>query len=752
MTMTDRVNIHQTDFGSIISSIADSIVIVDQKGNICFANPSAEDFFCRNLKELLGKPFGFPLIKDQTTEIEVISKSGELRMAEMQMTESVLGGKKVYLASIRDFTELKRLEQGLRKQGSDLAERVKELSCLYRISKIIERPKASFEEMARGIVALIPPAWQYPDITCARIILNGQEFKTENFKETDWRQTSDIVVNGKQAGVLEVNYLEERPEKDEGPFSKEERSLIDAIAERLGHILDRIKGKEELQRTNRFLDSIIENIPNMIFLKDAKELRFIRFNRAGEDLLGYSRDDLLGKNDYDLFPKEQADWFTEKDQKVLREMDVIDIEEEPVRTRHKGERTLHTKKVPILNVEGEPEYLLGISEDITERKKLEAQFQQAQKMEAVGRLAGGVAHDFNNLLMTIMGNADLMLMGLAEDDPFREKLEQIGQNGKRAARLTRQLLAFSRKQILQPVALDLNELIKGFVKMLERLIGEDVELETVLVSGLRLVKADPGQVEQIIMNLVINARDAMPGGGKVIIETANADLDEDYVRAHDVSLQPGPYVMLAVSDTGTGMDEETRSNIFEPFFTTKEVGKGTGLGLSTVYGIVKQSGGYIWVYSEPGQGTTFKIYLPAVVGETVQRKKEQPPADDLTGSETILVVEDDDALRNLGREILERQGYRVLDAGNGIEALRISEAHRGQIHLMITDVVMPKMGGKKVADRSQPLYPQMKVIYMSGYTDNSIAHHGILAPGLNFLQKPFSPEVLARKVREVLDA
>jgi len=664
--MTDRVNIHQTDFGSIISSIADSIVIVDQKGNICFANPSAEDFFGRNLKELLGKPFGFPLIKDQTTEIEVISKSGELRMAEMRMTESVLGGKKVYLASIRDFTELKRLEQGLRKQGSDLAERVKELSCLYRISKIIERPKASFEEMARGIVALIPPAWQYPDITCARIILNGQEFKTENFKETDWRQTSDIVVNGKQAGVLEVNYLEERPEKDEGPFSKEERSLIDAIAERLGHILDRIKGKEELQRTNRFLDSIIENIPNMIFLKDAKELRFIRFNRAGEDLLGYSRDDLLGKNDYDLFPKEQADWFTEKDQKVLREMDVIDIEEEPVRTRHKGERTLHTKKVPILNVEGEPEYLLGISEDITERKKLEAQFQQAQKMEAVGRLAGGVAHDFNNLLMTIMGNADLMLMGLAEDDPFREKLEQIGQNGKRAARLTRQLLAFSRKQILQPVALDLNELIKGFVKMLERLIGEDVELETVLVSGLRLVKADPGQVEQIIMNLVINARDAMPGGGKVIIETANADLDEDYVRAHDVSLQPGPYVMLAVSDTGTGMDEETRSNIFEPFFTTKEVGKGTGLGLSTVYGIVKQSGGYIWVYSEPGQGTTFKIYLPAVVGETVQRKKEQPPADDLTGSETILVVEDDDALRNLGREILERQGYRVLDAGNGI--------------------------------------------------------------------------------------
>jgi len=752
MTMTDRVNIHQTDFGSIISSIADSIVIVDQKGNICFANPSAEDFFGRNLKELLGKPFGFPLIKDQTTEIEVISKSGELRMAEMRMTESVLGGKKVYLASIRDFTELKRLEQGLRKQGSDLAERVKELSCLYRISKIIERPKASFEEMARGIVALIPPAWQYPDITCARIILNGQEFKTENFKETDWRQTSDIVVNGKQAGVLEVNYLEERPEKDEGPFSKEERSLIDAIAERLGHILDRIKGKEELLESEEKYQNLYDNAPDMMVAVDAKTAAILDCNATTASELGYTKDEIIGRPIFDMYVPDSAEYAKVNLFPMFVKTGTIKGEELQLKRKDGGIIDVSLNASAVRDEKGNILYTASICRDISEKKRLEAQFQQAQKMEAVGRLAGGVAHDFNNLLTTIIGYADLMLMGLAEDDPFRENLEQIGENGKRAARLTRQLLAFSRKQILQPVVLDLNELIKGFVKMLERLIGEDLELETVLVSGLRQVEADPGQVEQIIMNLVINARDAMPDGGKVIIETANTDLDEDYAKAHDVSLQPGPYLMLAVSDTGTGMDEETRSNIFEPFFTTKEVGKGTGLGLSTVYGIVKQSGGYIWVYSEPGQGTTFKIYLPAVVGETVQRKKEQPPADDLTGSETILVVEDDDALRNLGREILERQGYRVLDAGNGIEALRISETHRGQIHLMITDVVMPKMGGKKVADRLQQLYPQMKVIYMSGYTDNSIAHHGILAPGLNFLQKPFSPEVLARKVREVLDA
>ena len=394
---------------------------------------------------------------------------------------------------------------------------------------------------------------------------------------------------------------------------------------------------------------------------------------------------------------------------------------------------------------------INVVEDITKEKKLEAQLRQAQKMEAVGRLAGGVAHDFNNLLMSIMGHADLALMSLAEDDPLRRNLEEIKGGGKRAAALTRQLLAFSRRQILQPVVLDLNALITGFVKMLERLIGEDVELETVLASGLRRVEADPGQMEQVIMNLVINARDAMPGGGKLTIETVNVDLDEDYVREHDAGLQPGPYVMLGVSDAGTGMDEETRSLIFEPFFTTKEEGEGTGLGLSTVYGIVKQSGGYIWVYSEPGQGTTFKIYLPAVEGEAVSREKEEISPERLTGSETILIVEDDDKVRNLVCEILEPQGYSILEAENGIEALRVSEEHGDQIHLMIADVIMPKMGGRELAERLRPLRPDMKVIYMSGYTDNAILHHGVLSPGIEFLQKPISSEALKRKVREVLD-
>ena len=287
--------------------------------------------------------------------------------------------------------------------------------------------------------------------------------------------------------------------------------------------------------------------------------------------------------------------------------------------------------------------------------------------------------------------------------------------------------------------------------MLVRLIGEDVEILTIPEPALWQVEIDPGQMEQVIMNLVVNARDAMPMGGKLTIETANMDLDESYFREHGIEEQPGSYVILAVSDTGSGMDKETQKQIFEPFFTTKERGKGTGLGLSTVYGIAKQNNGFIWVYSEPGKGTTFKIYLPKVKGDVEEEEKKRAPVTEPGGSETVLIVEDDDSLRKLARTVLKQNGYKVLEAENGEDALRVSEAHDGSIDLMITDVVMPKMGGKEIAERLQPLYPQMKVIYMSGYTDNAIVHHGVLAPGLNFLEKPFTPDALARKVREVLD-
>jgi len=341
-------------------------------------------------------------------------------------------------------------------------------------------------------------------------------------------------------------------------------------------------------------------------------------------------------------------------------------------------------------------------------------------------------------------------MGIGKDNPVREGIEEIKKAGNSAASLTRQLLAFSRKQIVQPKVIDINKLLSGMEKMLGRLLSEDVEVLTIPEPALWQVEADPGQMEQIIMNLAVNARDAMPMGGKLTVETANVDLDENYFREHGIEEQPGSYVMLAVSDTGSGMDKETQEHIFEPFFTTKGMGRGTGLGLSTIYGIVKQNNGVVWVYSEPGQGTTFKVYLPKVEGDAGPEEKERTPIEDFVGFETVLIVEDDDSLRKLAQKVLQQHGYRVLAAENGEDALKVSEAHDGSIDLLITDVVMPKMSGKETAERLQPLNPQMKVIYMSGYTDNAIAHHGVLAPGLNFLEKPFTPKGLARKVREVL--
>jgi two-component system cell cycle sensor histidine kinase/response regulator CckA len=391
------------------------------------------------------------------------------------------------------------------------------------------------------------------------------------------------------------------------------------------------------------------------------------------------------------------------------------------------------------------------SEALQALRKSEAQLLLAQKLEAVGRLAGGIAHDFNNLLTVIRGYSQLALRRLSADDPLRAHIEQVIKASERAAALVSQLLAFSRKQVMQPKVLDLNVIVAEVEKMLRRLIGEDVEVRTTLQADLGAIKADPSQLEQVIMNLVINARDAMPAGGKLTIETANTYLDETYAEQH-LSVSAGDYVMLAVSDTGVGMDEKTRQHIFEPFFTTKDTGRGTGLGLSTVYGIVKQSGGNIWVYSELEGGTTFKIYLPRVnegveVTKQVALNQELPLA-----TETILLVEDDQALRELVQEVLELAGYQVLEAVTGEAAISICEHREKTIHLLVTDVVMPEIGGPELAERLLALHPEMRTLYISGYADDAIVHHGVLAEGTNFLAKPFSPRALELKVREVLKA
>jgi PAS domain S-box-containing protein len=394
-------------------------------------------------------------------------------------------------------------------------------------------------------------------------------------------------------------------------------------------------------------------------------------------------------------------------------------------------------------------YCDGSILDVTERSVLEEQLQQSRKMEAIGQLAGGIAHDFNNLLTAINGYSETALQKLLSCDPLREDLIEIKRAGERAIALTRQLLAFSRKQVLQLKVLDLNSVVTDIEKLLRRLIAEDIELRVIPGSELGSIKADPGQIEQILMNLAVNARDAMPDGGTLTIETQGVYLDEEYSRQHH-SVKSGFYTMLAVSDTGLGMDQQTQMRVFEPFFTTKEEGKGTGMGLSTVYGVVKQSGGHIWVYSELGRGTSFKIYFPRIDEPAQDTGRPIEAGESTGGSETILLVEDDDALRKLLRAALRKQGYNVLEASNGDAALTAAERAQGPIHLLVSDVIMPGMGGDALARSLERLQPELKVLYISGYTDHAVAHHGNLESGEAFLQKPFSPSELVRKVREIL--
>ncbi len=420
-----------------------------------------------------------------------------------------------------------------------------------------------------------------------------------------------------------------------------------------------------------------------------------------------------------------------------------------IETRDGEHRWIANSAVQVRDDEGTIVGSLGILQDITERKRLQEELLQSQKMEAVGRLAGGVAHDFNNLLLVINGYADFILQGLDPDHPYRTYVQEIFRAGERAASLTRQLLAFSRRQVLETKTLVLNEVVANMEKMLRRLIGEDIEFNTILDRNLGSIKADPGQIEQVIMNLAVNARDAMPNGGRLVIETSNVELDESYAQQR-IEVEPGPYVVLAITDTGVGMDKETQARVFEPFFTTKEQGKGTGLGLATIYGIVKQSGGHIAVYSEPGQGTTFRVYLPRV-GQYPLPDKKKNVESHLGGTESILVVEDEEAVRKLVCDVLSRSGYKIVSASNGEDALLLVEKHNGPLDLVLTDMVMPKMGGRDLVQRLTEIRPGIKSVYMSGYTTETVVSNGTLEAETNYLQKPFSPEDVLQIVRKALD-
>jgi len=522
---------------------------------------------------------------------------------------------------------------------------------------------------------------------------------------------------------------------------------IGAIVSNIRDITEKVRTDEALRGSEERFAKAFKSSPLPVMITTWDEARFVDVNDAALQLSGYSREEVIGRtvDELNLWGNtEDRDAFY----RMLKDSGHVKALQSTFRTR-KGEVRHVELFSDTIELDG-MSCLLTIARDTTESLKLEAQFRQAQKMDAIGRLAGGVAHDFNNMLAVIVGYVQLLQDRVGPDDSGQKHIEQIRRACERAAGLTRQLLAFSRKQVVQPRILNLNVVVSNLSKMLLRMIGEDITLSMIPGIPLGSIKADLGQIEQVLMNLAINARDAMPNGGRIVIETRNAELKEDQAQYRPVVVS-GSYVMLSISDTGTGMDEPTMARIFEPFFTTKSAGKGTGLGLSMVYGIVKQSSGYIWVTSEPGKGATFKMYFPRVNEEPdpMIAPMSDPPI--VGGSETILVVEDDPSLRELIVALLEESGYKVIEALDPKEAIEIARKKK-RIHLLLTDVIMPDMGGGELAQQISQLRPDVKVLFMSGYSGDLIASHGILEAATNLVEKPFTKHTLLSKLRSVLDS
>lgn len=543
-------------------------------------------------------------------------------------------------------------------------------------------------------------------------------------------------------GVLVVQHYQ-----NENAYDIRDLEFLDSVGGHIALAIERRRAEEELRKNESILRLLFEHNPLPTWLYEIDTLKFLRVNQAAVNLYGYSHEEFDQMSILGIRPDSER----EKALAYVREMEESSQEHGFWLHQAKGGRSFEVEIISHSLLYAGKRVRLVVAQDISERRNLEHQLRQAQKMEAIGRLAGGVAHDFNNLLMVIKGHTELLLNVLSPSDHVARKIEQIDRSADRAATLTRQLLAFSRMQVLQPQVINLNSVVEEMGKLLPRLIGEDIDLVVRADEELGTIRADASQMEQIIMNLAVNARDAMPNGGKFVIETRNVDLDQTYTASHPL-MKPGPYVQLTVSDSGTGMDAETQSHIFEPFFTTKEKGKGTGLGLATVYGIVKQSGGFIWVYSELGKGTSFKIYLPRVDQAEELSGVPKSASEVPTGTETVLLTEDEQDVREIAREFLESGGYKVLEARDAQEAVNLARQHGSAIDLLITDMVMPGMTGQELAVHLQHEYPGLRIVFMSGYSEHAATEMANADPSVRLLNKPFSRGALLRAVREILHA
>jgi two-component system cell cycle sensor histidine kinase/response regulator CckA len=722
----------------------------------------------RTKRRLQGHP------EAQRYEMSIIHKNGEERCLDLSASVTQFEGKNAVLCTAFDITERKRAErlQAALYRISDCANSVDDLQQLYKalheiIGELIYArnlyiaaldPSGQFlrfpyfvdeiddhfdRKLGRGLTEYVLRTGKPLLADAAKIRELDRVGETESLGSdcVDWLGVP--LRHGNEVfGVIALQSYNPKVR-----YSERDKEILTYVSQHISVAIVRKRQEEALRASEARHRSLVESAVYGMY-RSSLDGKFLDVNPALVNMLGYaSAEEMMSVDmarDIYVDPEERAVVL-----QAYHETGIMGSRE--LRWKRKDGRHIIVRLSgsAFRNERGETVCFEMIAEDVTERRTLEEQLRQSQKMEAVGRLAGGIAHDFNNLLTVIKGYSELMLDELDAADPLHHEVDEIKKAADRAASLTRQLLAFSRQQVLAPKVIDLNAVVHNMDKLLRRLLGEDIDLFTVLEPGLGCVKADPGQVEQVIMNLAVNARDAMPHGGKLTIETANVDLDEHYARDH-ASVKAGTYVMIAVSDTGVGMTDKVKSRIFEPFFTTKEVGKGTGLGLSTVYGIIKQSGGYIWVYSEVGIGSTFKVYLPRVTAATdMPVVNTRQPARD--GSETVLLVEDEDGVRALMRQVLHKHGYNVLEARHGGEALLMCERHQGKIDMLLTDVVLEQMSGRELAERLLKVRPEMKVLYVSGYADDAIVHHGVLTAGMAFLQKPFTTEALARKIRYVLD-